>query len=237
MSKAYDLTRQRFGKLTVIQKATTKKSGQLRWECICDCGNKIETESWSLRKGLTKSCGCFALEHRRQPRLYQRTHGEGSNGKETTEYKTWAAMLSRCNNPNHKAFAYYGGRGITVCASWHSYENFLADMGRKPDPTYSLDRIDNSLGYEPKNCRWADAKTQMNNRRPAHLDKATSVHQLFEHAGKTCKVVEWLKLTQISQNTYRQRIREGMTPEQAIFTPLKYPNRKPRTRRSHSTTP
>lgn len=226
MSKVYELTGQRFGRLTVLQKSETKKRSQLVWLCKCDCGQQASVESWSLRKGLTRSCGCLSLEARSKPRPSIRKHGEGSNGKETPEYQTWAAMLSRCNNPNHKAFAHYGGRGITVCERWKVYQNFLADMGRRPDASYSIDRIDNSLGYSPENCRWTDAKTQMNNRRPAHLDKTTSVHRLFEHQGQARKVIEWLSIVGISQNTYRQRIRDGKTVGEAIFTPLHSRNPK-----------
>jgi hypothetical protein len=89
-----------------------------------------------------------------------RKHGEAI--ARTSEYKTWDSMRHRCR---HKARADYGGRGIMVCKRWDSFENFLADMGRRPSKQHSLDRINNDGNYEPDNCRWATKKQQAENRR------------------------------------------------------------------------
>lgn len=83
----------------------------------------------------------------------------------TVEYRTWFHMRERCNDPNYPRYADYGGRGIKVCARWAKFENFFADMGRRPSPKHSIDRIDNDGDYEPSNCRWATAAQQMSNQR------------------------------------------------------------------------
>lgn len=82
----------------------------------------------------------------------------------TPEYVSWQAMKTRCENENHEWFHRYGGRGISVCERWNSFENFYADMGPKPTPDHSIERENNDLGYGPDNCRWATEKEQMNNR-------------------------------------------------------------------------
>jgi hypothetical protein len=85
-----------------------------------------------------------------------------------SEYETWRSMRKRCTNPNAMGYKYYGGRGITFCERWNSFENFLADMGPKPSQSraWSLDRIDNDGNYEPGNCRWATPHQQANNKSP-----------------------------------------------------------------------
>lgn len=88
-------------------------------------------------------------------------HSEASHKSRSREYVSWCAMKGRCNNPSDPSYDRYGGKGITVCDRWNgSYENFLADMGRRPSLRHSLDRIDNAGNYEPKNCRWATQSQQ-----------------------------------------------------------------------------
>ena len=92
-------------------------------------------------------------------------HGHAAYGKPSRTYKSWRSMLERCTNPNKDNFALYGGRGIQVCAEWTFFDNFLRDMGERPEGT-SLDRIDVNGHYEPNNCRWSTLSAQQQNRRP-----------------------------------------------------------------------
>jgi hypothetical protein len=91
-------------------------------------------------------------------------HGGYLGGKERPEHYVWRTMLARCNNPNSKSYKYYGGKGITVCKRWQNYEVFLSDMGERPSAAHSLDRVDNSKGYSPSNCRWATRSEQQKNK-------------------------------------------------------------------------
>lgn len=92
-------------------------------------------------------------------------HGHTVNGKWTPEYRTWNAMVIRCTKPNAINWERYGGRGIRVCERWRTFANFLADMGLKPTPQHSIDRVNNDGNYEPTNCRWATRLEQRHNRR------------------------------------------------------------------------
>lgn len=162
-----ELAGQRFGRLTCLR-PDGRRSRYVLWFCRCDCGTSLLATANHLRSGSTRSCGCLRREVARTAALARKgvglAHGQACRGQETPEYRIWRSMLNRCANPKVHNYQRYGARGIRVCARWKKFENFLADMGRKPSPNLSLDRINNDGNYEPGNCRWATASQQALNR-------------------------------------------------------------------------
>lgn len=161
-----DLSGQKFGRLLVLRLAERIDDSGARSHCRCDCGNLIIVRNSNLIQNSTKSCGCLARESASRlaktgnPR---RVHGMAK----TATYRIWMAMLNRCNNPKHKAYSRYGGRGITVCKEWADPEKgvfaFIEAMGPSPSSLHTIDRIDSSKGYESSNCRWATRVQQNQN--------------------------------------------------------------------------
>ena len=165
----HDLSKKRFGRWTAIAAVhITLSSGRnvVGWRCQCDCGNEKIIHAIHLKKGLSRSCGCLAKELTVKR---QTIHG----ASRTKIYGVWSAMLARCYNKNVFGFPWYGARGIKVCKRWHTFANFLADMGLPP-PSMSLDRIDNDGDYKPSNCRWATPSQQAANSRKRRKKKKSS---------------------------------------------------------------
>lgn len=136
-----------------------------RWLCRCSCGTEKLVLEQSLQLALrataggSRSCGCLAIERSTK-------HAHNSAGGPTSEYSAWLAAKKRCLNPRNPSYKGYGQRGIGMCPTWAaSFAAFLRDMGLKPDPTYSLDRIDPDGDYAPGNCRWAPPAVQARNKR------------------------------------------------------------------------
>lgn len=156
-----DLTGQTFGHYKVIIENGRNKDRGVLWLCEClKCHRNFNVKSYELTSGGSTQC----QECSRHTTIHG--HSNSNNGKPTREYYSWRSMINRCYNPNTPNFECWGGRGIKVCQRWRdSFENFLADMGTRPDKT-SIDRYPNNDGdYEPGNCRWATQSQQTKNQR------------------------------------------------------------------------
>lgn len=196
-----DLTDETFGLLTAVAYAGTSATHRTLWDCVCECGEKVTVRAERLRSGYTKSCGC--LSKRRMATL-NRTHGQSK----TPLYRVWRGMIQRCEDAKHPSFPDYGGRGITICAKWrNSFEAFARDMAPGYRAGLSIDRIDNSLGYFPGNCRWATPTQQNRNRR---------FNRLITFRGETRCLTEWAELIGVKPTTLSQRLNRGWPLERAL---------------------
>jgi len=173
MSRPVDLTNRKFGRLTAIAQQGCILSGKNRrllWLCLCECGARVSVRVGHLTSGNTQSCGCLRTDSKRALLL---THGKSH----TKIYMAWVGMLGRCKNPSNESYVNYGGRGIKVCERWELFENFIADMGNRPDGC-SIERKDNDGNYEPGNCVWASQVTQNRNQRQRQ-DNTSGVTGVF----------------------------------------------------------
>lgn len=181
--------------------------------CICECSPKLFfVRGDRLLSGQTQSCGCLRSEASAK-RMWR--HGATVNGM-SREYRSWCEAKRRCFNPNHRYYADYGGRGITMCESWkNSFESFYEDMGPAM-PDQSLDRVDVNGNYEPGNCRWADAKTQAQNRRNSRRgesDKKMTLGELEALIGAPSGVVRELRRMGLSLAQIVSAFGEAIAPD------------------------
>lgn len=191
-----DMTGKRFGKLTVLYHVENDRFNNAQWMCKCDCGKEKVIVGSALRKGIIVSCGCF---HRFEVSKRLTTHGQSS----TRLFHIWQCMKSRCNNPHHKNYNYYGGKGIKVCQEWeHDFSRFAewANNNGYADGL-TIDRIDSSKGYEPSNCKWSTRKEQQ-----SHL--SSSIHT-YEINGEIHTLAQWCRIYNVPYEKTRRRILNG----------------------------
>lgn len=204
MGTLIDLTGERFGRLKVLGRAGSDLQNKPTWRCACDCGVEVVVRGSSLRSGHTESCGCYCRE------VHTKHGAEG-----TRLYAVWKNMRDRCSNENHKSYANYGSRGISVCKDWLDFSNFMEWAFRTGyDPNArkgkcTLDRIDCNEGYCPENCRWADAKTQGRNKRN---------NVLIEFRGEVHPLSEWAEILGVKYQTLYARLTRYNLSIEAAFT-------------------
>jgi hypothetical protein len=204
---AQNLAGKRFGRLLVSDQWLHRKSRMsvtVHWRCDCDCGASTVVPAVSLVHGHTRSCGCL---YREDLRTRRKTHGR-SKIKDPT-YDSWRAMLERCRNPNNRAYARYGGRGVKVCERWLDFACFFQDMGQRPDGL-TLERKNSDKDYEPSNCEWATRQRQSVNR---------STTRNLTVKGQTKSITEWARDVGIGRDTIRDRLAKGWSHEDAVLKP------------------
>ena len=200
-----DLTGQQFGRLLVCSFAGLNKRRNAQWQCQCSCGTFKVVLSQNLLRGSTQSCGCLQRV---------RTHGLTY----TPEYIVWAGMNARCRDINNTKYQNYGGRGITVCERWRtSFAAFLEDMGTRPSPHHTIERLDNNVGYEPSNCCWKTWKEQARNTKRTRL---VTFHE------ETMCLKDWAEKQGMSYTTLFTRLTRGWSIEDALATPSSPHNKK-----------
>jgi len=186
--------------IAVISEYFTRNNSQKKMGLFeCHCGKIFKAIHSMVINKRTKSCGCLTT-----------THNKSNN----PEYRIWIDIKRRCLDPRVKGYTNYGAKGITVSEAWlSSFENFYRDMGPRPGPDYSIDRIDNNNGYCKDNCRWATDKQQNNNR--------GTFNKLLEFNGKVQTQSQWAQELGMNDDTFHRRLKRGWSVEKTITTKLR----------------
>jgi hypothetical protein len=205
LREVIDLKLQKFNKLMVIERCGSNKRNRALWLCKCDCGKEVIVESYRLRSGHTKSCGCQKSES-----TIKRNYSHGQS--KTRLYRIWSLMNDRCKNPNTPCYERYGNRGIKVCEDWKKFLPFYEwsiSNGYSSDLT--IDRIDNSDGYNPNNCRWSNIITQNNN---------TRKNKYYKFNNESHTVAEWSRILNFNGYLFYNRIKTHSAQE--VLKSLEY---------------
>jgi hypothetical protein len=193
MTAPKDRTGQVVGRLTLLRRVESNRFGHSQWLCRCECGNETVVSAVNLKT--TKSCGCLRVVHHQS---------------RTPDWNRWNSMVARCHCTGSRDYPRYGGRGITVCERWRGaqgFVNYMADMGPRPSPKHSVERVDNNRGYEPGNCVWATREVQARNR---------SDNIVIEHAGQRLVLAQWAAALGINDGTLRSRWERGERGERLL---------------------
>jgi hypothetical protein len=189
-----DLTGKKFGRWLVVGLALRTPTTTF-WNCVCECGIEGQKAAHSLKSGRSKSCGCGKLLHAMS---------------KTRFYGVWNDMYTRCNNPKSRAYYRYGGRGIKLCARWHVFMNFYADMFASYRDDLTIERKNVNGNYTKRNCKWIPAADQKLNK---------SNVPVFTINGLSLTIPDWGKRTGVRPEIIRARIKKGWRPKRAILTP------------------
>lgn len=189
-----------FGRLTVIAPAANIGKA-VAWMCECICGVIKPIRAYCLLRGDSRSCGCLKLEGNRF------SHRDSNS----PTYISWQSMRQRCRNPKGNRYHRYGGRGIHVCKRWDSYENFLADMGKRPSIKHTIERKNSNNNYNKANCKWATQREQQNNRNNNHR---------ITFQGRTQTLMQWSREVGLKHDTIKERIKAGWNIADSLTKPL-----------------
>lgn len=193
----------KFGKLTVLEYAepTFTKSGRKikKCKCLCECGNTVIVDNWHLASGATVSCKCYQKQRQTEANIKHGYH-------DTRLYHIWSSIKRRAENPNNKIY-----KNVHLCTEWHNFEPFMEwSMANGYNDELTIDRIDNSKGYEPNNCRWTTFKVQANN---------TSRNHYITIDGVTHTLSEWVDIYNTKYQMVKDRIYSGWNPKDALRLP------------------
>lgn len=209
-----EMVGKQFGWLTVIcREGSWVRKGIKKyatWRCVCTCGQQVVVRGYDLRRGKRKGCGIAG-------HVWARRSRGGLVRSRPLEYGSWKKMWERCRNKKHHKHRHYGGRGITICARWKEFKNFLEDMGPRPSRQHSIERKDNDGNYEPGNCCWATAAEQARN---------TSRSVFVEYEGERMLLVDLCAKLGVKRGIMYGRLKNGWSLENALFTPVKHYDKK-----------
>lgn len=221
-SRTRNLLGQTFGHLVAIQYIGPNAIPRsVAWLCLCSCGSTKTVISSNLLSGTTVSCGCQTKALISQSRTIHGCSNKGGKVKSPPEYAAYRSAKSRCNNPKNDSYRSYGERGIEF--RFPSYPAFFTEVGPRPSPSHSLDRIDVNGHYEVGNVRWVTPKQQGRNRR---------IHRMITANGLSITMAEWSEISNIHRDTINSRLEAGWCDECSVTMPVT-PNRSSLNRCPH----